>query len=108
MKFISPFNQAFFLSTPLHDSVIGFIVIEPNGLGEGQPSVGFGFRMAERYAGIPNDTLSRWVLDLDGNKSLQAPSGKTFRVLDILASDNNTYSVVEASDWFAALHTQDF
>lgn len=76
------------------------IVIEPNGLGEGQPSVGFGFRMAERYAGIPNDTLSRWVLDLDGNKSLQAPSGKTFRVLDILASDNNTYSVVEASDWF--------
>jgi hypothetical protein len=76
------------------------IVIEPNGLGEGQPSVGFGFRMAERYAGIPNDTLSRWVLDLDGIKSLQAPSGKTFRVLDILASDNNTYSVVEASDWF--------
>ena len=56
--------------------------------------------MAEKYAGIPNDTLSRWVLESGVDKSLQAPSGRTFRVLDILASDNNTYSVVEASDWF--------
>ena len=28
----------------------------------GQPSVGFGYRMAEKYAGIPNDTLSGWAL----------------------------------------------
>ena len=76
------------------------IIIDPHGLGEDQPSVGFGFRMAEKYAGIPNDTLSRWVLESGVDKSLQAPSGRTFRVLDILASDNNTYSVVEASDWF--------
>jgi hypothetical protein len=77
------------------------IVIDPNGLGEGQPSVGFGFRMAEKYAGIPNDTLSRWVLESEGAKCLQVPSGKTFRVLDTLVSDGNTYSVVEASDWFS-------
>ena len=77
------------------------IVIEPDGLGEGQPSVGFGFRMMERYAGIPNDTLSRWVLDSDGGRELKLPSGKAFRVLEIKGSDGNTYSVVEAADWFA-------
>ncbi len=33
------------------------IVIDPNGLGTDQPSVGFGFRMVERYAGIPNTTF---------------------------------------------------
>lgn len=77
------------------------IVIDPNGLGEGQPTVGFGFRMAERYAGIPQPTLSGWVIEKEGVKALQPPSGNDFRVIDILASDGNTYSVVEASDWFA-------
>jgi hypothetical protein len=77
------------------------VVIDPNGLGAGQPSVGFGYRMAERYVGIPNDTLSRWVLDSDTEKAMKLPSGKQFRVLDILATNGNTYSVVEASDWFA-------
>lgn len=77
------------------------VVIDPDGLGKGQPSVGFGYRMAERYVGIPNDTLSRWVLDSDSEKLMKLPSGKGFRVLDILATDGNTYSVVEASDWFA-------
>lgn len=63
--------------------------------------MGFGFRMAERYVGIPNDTLSRWVLESGAEKSIELPSSKAFRVLDILATDGNTYSVVEASDWFA-------
>lgn len=77
------------------------IVINPNGLGQGQPTVGFGFRMMERYAGVPNTTLSGWVRESDGVKSLQLPSGMALRVLDILASDGNTYSVVEASEWFS-------
>jgi hypothetical protein len=77
------------------------VVIDPDGLGKGQPSVGFGFRMAERYVGVPNDTLSRWVLDSDADKAMKLPSGKHFRVLDILADNGNTYSVIEASDWFA-------
>jgi hypothetical protein len=77
------------------------IVIDPNGLGKGQPSVGFGFRMAERNVGIPNDTLSRWVLESDDVKYLELPSGKRFRVLDIQGDDNNSYRVVEASEWFS-------
>jgi hypothetical protein len=77
------------------------IVIDPNGLGEGQPSVGFGFRMMERNAGIPQPTLSGWVIEKDGEKLLKIPSDKTFRVIDIFGLDGNLYSVVEASDWFA-------
>jgi hypothetical protein len=77
------------------------VVIDPDGLGKGQPSVGFGFRMAERYVGVPNNTLSGWVLGSDDSRVLKAPSGKEFRVLDIAASDGNIYSVIEASDWFA-------
>jgi len=58
-------------------------------------------RMAERYAGIPQPTLSGWVIEKDGSKALKPPPGKDFRVIDILAADGNTYSVVEASDWFS-------
>lgn len=77
------------------------IVIDPNGLGDGQPSVGFGFRMAERNAGIPASTLSTWVFEKDGVSYVKLPSGKEFRVFEISGSDGNLYSVVEASDWFA-------
>jgi hypothetical protein len=79
------------------------IVIDPNGLGEDQPSVGFGFRMAERNVGIPASTLSTWVFEKDGEAYLKLPSGKTLRVFEnILGSDGNEYSVIEASDWFSA------
>ncbi len=77
------------------------IVIDPDGLGKGQPSVGFGFRMAERNVGVPQSTLTDWVTDLDGIKTLNLPSGKALRVTDILGSDGNQYSVIEASDWFS-------
>jgi len=78
------------------------IVIDPNGLGQDQPSVGLGFRMMEKYAGLPNETLSRWTKDSAANlneKDLKSPSGNTFRVLQILADDNNTYSVIEIGDF---------
>jgi hypothetical protein len=77
------------------------IVIDPNGLGPGQPSVGFGYRMGERYAGVPESTLRGWVRESEGETLLKLPSGKELRVREISASDGNEYSVVEASDWFA-------
>jgi hypothetical protein len=76
------------------------IVVDPNGLGEDQPSVGFGFRMMERHAGIPNTTLSGWVRESGDKKHLELPSGMTLRVRDILGTDGNIYSVIEATDWF--------
>jgi hypothetical protein len=77
------------------------IVIDPNGLGEGQPSVGFGFRMVEKYAGIPESTLRSWVREIEGVNSLELPSGKLLKVRDIFGIDGNLYRTVEASDWFA-------
>lgn len=76
------------------------IVIDPNGLGDGQPSVGFGFNMMERYAGIPQSTLSTWVYRENEEKSLKLPSGKLFRYIEITGEDGKPYNVIEASDWF--------
>ena len=84
------------------------IVVDPNGLGKDQPSVGFGFRLMEKYAGIKEQTLSDWTteesaLQGDRNKNkkvLNAPSGKEYRVTEITGIDNNEYTVIEATDWF--------
>ena len=76
------------------------IVIDPNGLGENQPSVGFGFRMMEKYAGVPESTIRSWVREKEGENVLELPSGKTLRVRDIFGSDGNLYRTIEASDWF--------
>jgi hypothetical protein len=76
------------------------IVVDPDGIEKGRPSVGFGFRMMEKYAGIPNTTLSAWVRESGEDKYLELPSTKRLRVRDIPATDGNTYSVIEATDWF--------
>jgi len=89
------------LKLPYEGREFDVIVIDPNGLGEGQPSVGFGYRMAERYAGVPESTIRSWVREKPGITVLELPSGKAFRVREIPAIDGNTYNVVEASDWFA-------
>lgn len=85
------------------------IVIDPNGLGKEQPSVGFGFQMMERYAGLPTSTSENWLTEesefegVPNNKVefLKLPSGNAFRVSRILGADKNEYVVVEASDWVA-------
>ena len=77
------------------------IVIDPNGLGKGQPSVGLGMRGMERYAGVSQSTLGDWtVTGNNGAKHLKLPSGKLIRVTRILGLDGNIYDAVEASDWF--------
>lgn len=76
------------------------IVIDPNGLGNQQPTVGFGFRMMEKYAGVAASTLSTWVFEKNGITYLKLPSDKTLRVFDIDGLDGNSYSVIEASEWF--------
>lgn len=85
------------------------IVIDPDGLGRNQPSIGFGFRMMERYTGLPSSTLSDWTMKESGfegvrnnvSKSLKLPSGKVLRVSEIIGLDGNEYVVVEVSDWVA-------
>jgi hypothetical protein len=75
-------------------------------LGHNQPSIGFGFRMMERYGGLPQGTTSNWVTKesaLEGDcanrfKLLKLPSGKSFRVIVIVGEDNNEYSVIEVNE----------
>jgi len=76
------------------------IVIDPDGLGEGEPSVGFGFRMASRHIGIPQQTLTNRVTQIEGVEALKVPSGKVFRVTQIRGADGNDYKVIEVADWF--------
>ena len=86
------------------------IVIDPNGLGRNQPSVGFGFRMMEKYGGLSESTSSDWVTEESGfegdrnpaAKLLKLPSSNTFRVTGITGLDGNEYFVLEVSDWVAA------
>ncbi len=83
------------------------IVIDPNGLGRNQPSIGFGFRMMARYSGISNSTLSSWTITesvFENNrvlkiKSLNLPSGKRFRITEVVGENNNSYSTLEISQW---------
>ena len=86
------------------------IVIDPNGLGRNQPSVGFGLRMMSKYGGIPEQTLSDWVTKesaFEGDRLnefnlLKLSSGKTFRVTALTGLDNNEYLVLEVSEWVAS------
>jgi hypothetical protein len=65
--------------------------------------------MMEKYGGLPQPTLSKWVteeseLQGDSNiiqKSIKLPSGNSFRVIQIAGSDNNEYFVLEVSEWVA-------
>ena len=75
------------------------IVIDPDGLGSGKPSIGMGLRAMQRHTNVPAPTISRRVLQNLGGGVLELPSGKTFQVFQIYAEDGNSYQVIEATDW---------
>lgn len=86
------------------DREFDVIVIDPNGLGDDQPSLGFGFRMMEKHGGLPQTTSSKWLIEGDygkGFQCLEVPTGKQFRVIMVRGEDNNEYSVLEISEWVA-------
>jgi hypothetical protein len=93
------FRQGQLVPLYFKDREVILIVIDPNGLGAGRPTVGLGFRGVDRHLGVPAQTLSDRVSEIDGVKCLKLPSGKTFRVSEIFAEDGNTYQVIEATDW---------
>ena len=78
------------------------IVIDPNGLGKDQPSLGFGLTMMDKHAGLPQSTVSGWIKEghrENKEKVLESPNGSNFRVIEITGIDNNEYLVLEISDW---------
>lgn len=98
-KKLQNLQQGQLIKVPFNKKVLDAIVIDPNGLAEGQPSIGMGFRMMSKHGGLTESNLSRWVMQIEDERHLKLPSGKTFRVMQILGSDGNTYSVVEVADW---------
>jgi hypothetical protein len=75
------------------------VIIDPDGLGEGRPTIGLGFRGMDRHTNVPVNTLSQRVIQNEEGRHLKLPSGKLFKVFQILAEDGNEYLLVEASDW---------
>lgn len=93
------------IEVDFEDRQIEAIVIDPNGLGEGKPSIGLGLRMTERHMGIDHSVLSRWIQKEGGASTicttLKTPSGKPFTLVQIVDENNNEQLAIEASDWMA-------
>lgn len=123
---MSSFFPGQILSLPYRDGLMmRVIVIDPDGQGEGRPTLGMGFGMTEENLGLPKSTLSRWTLDSVANnecntlealsdndlvplqdsecntptKLLKSPSGNSYRVLQIPDETGNTQLVIEGCDW---------
>ncbi|BAZ11384.1 hypothetical protein NIES4071_32100 [Calothrix sp. NIES-4071] len=92
-------NQGQLVEIEYEGQQLKAIVIDPNGLGNGQATIGLGFRMGKEYLGISEQAMSKRVTTIDGIKCLKLPSGKFLRVTTILASDGNEYKVIEFGDW---------
>ncbi|MEO0488045.1 MAG: hypothetical protein AAFZ49_00630 [Cyanobacteria bacterium J06659_2] len=75
------------------------VIINPNGIGEGKPTIGLGFRGMDRHTNVPVNTISQRVIQNEEGRYLKLPSGKLFKVFQISGEDGNAYQVVEASDW---------
>ena len=88
------------IKVPYEGREFSAIVIDPDGLGGGQPTVGFGFTMMEQHSGLPQSTSSGWVIGSGDDRLLKLPSGNTYRVIEFVGEDGNDYSVLEATDWF--------
>jgi hypothetical protein len=84
------------------DRKFSVIVIDPNGLGSNQPSIGFGYNMMEQHGGLPQSTSTDWtVTGDDGVTVLKVPSASAYRVTGVTGLDGNSYSVIEVSQWVA-------
>ena len=82
------------------------VIIDPDGFGFNRPTIGVGYRSMSRHTDVPVNTIIQRVVDIEpeggdpntGGKFLKLPSGKLFRVIQILGNDGNNYSVIEIAD----------
>ena len=83
------------------------VIIDPDGFGYNRPTIGVGYRSMSRHTDVPVNTIIQRVVDIapeegdpnTGGKFLKLPSGRLFRVIQILGNDGNEYSVIEVADW---------
>ncbi len=101
-KAMSKFKKGQLITIEFEGREFRVIVIDLNGLGKDQPSLGFGFNMMENHAKLPQSTTTNWLTEGDPStqdKSLKVPSGNTYKVTQITGEDGNEYSVLEVSEW---------
>ena len=63
--------------------------------------------MVDKYIGLPDSTLSDWVIEKlsfdslrnEIEKWLKTPSGNLYRLSEILGTDGNLYFVLEIAEW---------
>lgn len=77
------------LSAPYKDGLtMRVVVIDPNGLGVGRPTLGMGFNMTGENLGLDKGTLSRWSDDAEwegvANQAVQAPERFSDGLLRVL------------------------
>ncbi len=70
------------------------VVIDPNGLGEGRPTIGIGYRGMSRHTDVPAQTFVDRVSEIEGINVLRLPSAKAFNVSEIAANGGNVYGSV--------------
>jgi len=56
------FRSGDIVKVPFGSRILTAIVIAPDGLAPGQPSIGMGFNQISKEAGIKQNTLSDWVI----------------------------------------------
>lgn len=78
------------------------IIIDPDGLGHNRPTIGLGYRAMSRHTDVPLTTLVKRVIELTDEtgetgeanatgKFLKLPSGKLFKVIEILGNDQKQW-----------------
>jgi len=74
------------------------IVIDPNGLGQNQPSLGLEFRTLMKYYLLPFHIHFNWTKGVD-KEWIELLSGNVAKVLKINELDGNETLAVEACEW---------
>lgn len=77
---------------------IAAVVIDPNGVRAGKPSIGFTLPNFAELLEISQTLLSSWEDETKEGWVLKLPSGNTFKLFKISTGKGDTISVVEASD----------
>ena len=76
------------------------VVIDPDGINHGMPTIGFGFRMMEQCSGLAHQRLSTWLTtSVEGAEYITTPSDKKYKLYRIMSPKGNEYAVLEVADW---------
>jgi hypothetical protein len=86
------------LLIPYQSRELTAVVINPNGVRTGKPTIGFTLPILEELLEIPKLSLSSWEIETKEGFALRLPSGKTFPVCKLQDGKEKTISSVEASD----------